>query len=468
MSMTKNGVYEGEVVALGTGGEGIIKAEGTTAFVPFCLEGESVTFRALKIKDGGAVAYGKAERINRPSPSRAEPRCPLFGKCGGCDLQHMDYPAQLAFKRHVVETDIARIGGIKLPVGTVRETVPCERTFRYRNKAAIPIGRDENGRTVLGFYARRSHRIVPLEDCPIQAEWVGGAIEAVKNYVAACGYTGYDGLTRTGELRQIVVREIKGKFIIALVAARRVDVAPLIAELEKRFENFTFLLNINDSAGNVIFSDKWRICRGEGRFEAEERGIVYSAGAETFLQVNDVMREKLYDRIVEEAAIAGATAVDLYSGGGLLTAMLSKACGKAYGVEAVREASLCADELCRRNGLEGRMINVCGRVEDELGALLDGIKGAKTVVCDPPRKGMERSVTEALNACGAERIVLVSCEPATLARDLGILAGEGGAYGIVSVTPFDMFPQTRHVETLVVLSRKNQLMGTNFPDTVDK
>ena len=467
MTMQKNCVYEGDVFALGTDGEGIIKSEGTTAFVPFCLVGENVRFKTLKVK--GNIAYGKIEGILSASPEREEPLCPAFKKCGGCDIQHMNYSAQLAFKRGLVEGALRKLGGI---YAEVNEVIPCKNPFRYRNKLALPIGTDGEGNTVLGFYAPHSHRIVPISDCLIQSEWVTKIIEAVKKYAYMCGLTGFNELSNKGELRHIVVREIKGKFIIALVATRKIDTRILEKELDEYFKNFTLLLNINSSQTNIIFSKEWHICRGEGLFEAEENGIKYSAGANTFLQVNDGVRAELYARVLEEAKAEGAVAIDLYSGGGMLTAMLAKACGLAYGVEVVEEASRCADELRDKNFLRGSMFNICGKVEDRLDEVFAATEGKKRViVCDPPRKGMERSVVKKIAGSGADKIILVSCNPATLARDLGLLTGtltendsgalikfdntQNAAYAIQSVTPFDMFPQTKHVETLVVLSHKN-------------
>ena len=464
MTMQKNCVYGGEVCALGTEGEGIIKSEGTTAFVPFCLVGEKVRFKVLKVK--GNISYGKVEEILSASPDRIEPPCPVFKKCGGCDIQHMNYSAQLAFKRGLVEGALKKLGGI---YAAVNEVVPCENQFRYRNKLALPIG-VQDGKTVLGFYASHSHRIVPVSDCLIQSEWVKKIIECVQKYATVSGFSGYDELSGKGELRHIVVREIKGKFIIALVATRKIDTRCLEKELEKYFENFTLLLNINSSDTNVIFSKEWHICRGEGFFEAEEGGIKYTAGANTFLQVNDSVRTELYARVLAEAKSEGAVAIDLYSGGGMLTAMLAKACGVAFGVEIVEEASRCADELRDKNGLQGAMFNICGKVEDKLDEVFAATEGKKRViVCDPPRKGMERSVVKKIAESSADKIILVSCNPATLARDLGLLTGTliedssgalvkadnpAAAYAIKSITPFDMFPQTKHVETLVLLSHK--------------
>lgn len=465
----KNGIYFGKVSALGTEGEGIIKTEGTTAFVPFCLVGEEVRFKALKVKDGGKITYGRIEEILLASPHRVTPPCPLFVKCGGCDMQHTDYETQLAFKREIVVNALAKIGGV---FAEVSKTVPCEKQYRYRNKLVLPIGTDEKGETVLGFYARRSHRIIPAEDCLIQSGRVKDIISAVKNFSAQSGFEGYSEVEKKGVLRHIVVRELDNKFIIALVATKKIGLQKLADELKKSFENFTLLLNVNCSESNVIFSNEWHICSGEGHFEAEDCGIKYRAGAETFVQVNDEIRAKLYGRVISEAETAGDAAIDLYSGGGMLTAMLAKACGTAYGVEVVEEASRCARRLCAENGLQGKMFNICGKVEDELDGVFEKTQGkSRVIVCDPPRKGMERSVTEKLKECGADKIILISCNPATLARDLGILTGtlaadESGVlrpaapdricsdYAITSVTPFDMFPQTKHVETLVVLSKK--------------
>lgn len=461
--MEKNGTYSGDVSGYGTAGEGIINVEGTTCFVPFCIRGERVSFKTLKIK--GAIAYGKLEKVLAASPDRVSAPCPVFGKCGGCELQHMSYAAQLSFKRESVKAALAKIGNIDAEVD---ETVPCEKPFNYRNKLVLPVGADGAGRTVVGFYAPHSHRIVPADGCLIQSEWAGAVYAAVRKFCAESGLSGYDEERKKGVIRRIVAREIKGRYIFALVATKVIDATKLIRELEKSFDDFTFALNVNAGDGNAVFGKEWHICRGEGVISAEEGGIKYSAGANTFLQVNDDVRAKLYERVLsllDERDVA----IDLYSGGGMLTAMLAKKCGAAYGIEISKEASRCADDLAAKNGLQDKMHNVCGAVENEIARVLAAAgDGKKTVVCDPPRKGMERSVVYALAKSGADRIALISCNPATLARDLGLLTGtlserDGGIfkaespvsdYKIDSVTPFDMFPQTKWCETLVVLSRK--------------
>jgi 23S rRNA (uracil1939-C5)-methyltransferase len=519
--MQKNGEYIGEVSALGSEGEGIIYLDGYVIFVPGCLAGERVSFKVLKVK--GNVAYGKLTEVHTLSGDRTTPVCPVYEKCGGCQLQHMSYSAQLEFKRQSVENCLKKIGGLN---AEVQPAVAGEKQYYYRNKLALPIGRDAAGNNAVGFYAPRSHRIVPISACPLQQEWTTGVISAVYEFMKVSGYCGYDEEKKVGELRQIVGREIKGKYIITIVATKKIKLSSLEKLLEKVLEKFTLLLNINAGDGNVIFGKEWHICRGEGFFVGEDEGIKFKAGANTFLQVNDDVRAKLYAATVAAATDKNAVALDLYSGGGMLTAMLAKNCKAAYGIEIVPEAVACADELKEMNGLSDKMFNICGAVEKNIRAVFERTQGLeRVIVCDPPRKGMERSVVKEILQSGADKVVLISCNPSTLARDLGLLCGSlkedgaqlvknpeynadnnlaynsdnasnpsnscnsdnacnpthtnsnsagsdgvvgacagsgyavgscaaGGFYNIVSITPFDMFPQTKHVETLVVLCRK--------------
>lgn len=467
--MEKNKEYIGEVLSLGSEGEGVIKYGDCTVFVPFCLAGEKVSFKALKVS--GSVAYGKLTEVHTLSPERVAPACPHFEKCGGCQLQHLSYPAQLSFKRELVQNCLKKIGGLDVKVA---ETVPAPKQYGYRNKLALPVGIGDDGKTVTGFFAPRSHRIVPINSCPLQAEWSGALISALTAFMKDNNLTGYDERTHSGDIRHLVAREVEGKFIITVVATSEIDVGGFAAELEKLFGNFTLWLNVNNSTGNVIFGKEWHICRGEGYFYGEDSSVKFKAGANTFLQINDGVRKLLYEAVVAAAGDKNAVAVDLYSGGGMLTAMLALNCMAAYGIEIVPEAVACADELKKLNRLGEKMFNYCGAVEDRLGDVFAKTAGyRRVIVCDPPRKGMERSVVKAVLASGAERVVLISCNPATLARDLGLLCGSliekdklliknpeyteqglKGYYTIESITPFDMFPQTKHVETLVVLRTK--------------
>ena len=466
--MEKNLEYKGEVLSLGSEGEGVIKLDGQTAFVPFCLAGEKVSFKVLKA--GGSVAFGKLTEVHTLSEHRVAPECPYFEKCGGCQLQHADYPTQLDFKRSSVESCLKKLGGLEVQVD---ETVASAKQYGYRNKLALPVGVDAEGQTVVGFYAPRSHRIIPINSCALQSAWSDTLIVALKTFMKENGLHGYDEQKCRGDVRHIVGREVGKKLVITVVAAHDVDLSPFVEILDKSFADYTLWLNINNSKGNAIFGNSWRVVKGGGYYTDESEGIEFKVGANTFLQVNDDIRAKLYSEVLKACSDENAVAIDLYSGGGLLTAMLSKACKAAYGVEIIPEAVACADELKAANGLQERMFNYCGAVEDKIEEVFQKTAGYKRViVCDPPRKGMERSVVNAVLKSKADKLVLISCNPATLARDLGLLCGslkevdgqlvknpeysKDGLrrfYKIISVTPFDMFPQTKHVETLVKLSR---------------
>ena len=471
----KNDIICAVTDAIGSNGEGIIRHEGITFFVPACLPGEKVRFRVLKIK--GNIGYGKVEEILTPAEERVREKCPVFIKCGGCCLQHLDYNAQLLHKSSVVKDALRKIGGLNVDVPIA---VKSDSPYGYRNKLQIPVGVDKDGNTVVGFYAEHSHRIVPVTACAIHPEWAEKLIAIVKRYMAECAVKGYDEENKTGAVRHIVAREIGGKYIITLVTAKKhLPSLPYLAELLSQvFTTFSLYININAEDTNVIFGKEFQLVHGMGFFQAEEQGIVYEAGPMTFLQVNENVRTKLYKDVLNKVVTDGdEVVVDAYSGGGLLTAMIAKKAKRVYGIELEEEASRCADSLKQLNHL-ANMTNICGYVEEKLSAVLEKEQGEKVrLVLDPPRAGIARSVVKALLASGIPQLVLVSCNPATLARDLGILSGrliekdgelvknpayEGlnagetlpGYYELVEIQPYDMFPQTKHVETLVCLARK--------------
>ena len=462
--------------AIGSNGEGIIRHEGFTFFVPACLPGEKVRFKVLKIKD--KIGYGKLEEVLTPAEERVRAKCPVFSRCGGCCLQHLDYPAQLLHKSTVVQDALRKIGGLHIKVPL---TVKSDYPYGYRNKLQMPIGVDKDGNTVIGFYAERSHRIVPITACAIHPDWSETLIETMRRFIDETGVHGYDETQKTGELRHMVAREIGGKFIFTLVSVKRDlrGTSRLIELLKEHFSKFTLYLNVNDKDTNVIFGEEFHLLYGAGFFEAEECGIRYEAGPVTFLQVNENVRTKLYKEALKTVTGEGdEVVIDAYSGGGLLTAMIAKKCKRVYGIELEKEASKCADELKRKNGLDN-MTNICGYVEEKLPSVLETEKGEKVrLILDPPRAGIARSVLYALLESGIPKLTLISCNPATLARDLGVLTGRlienekgeltknpayqalaenetlAGYYEVERVQPYDMFPQTKHVETLVCLARK--------------
>ena len=461
---------------IGSNGEGIIRHEGITFFVPACLPGEKVRFKVLKVK--GNIGYGKVEEILTPAEERVRPKCPVFLRCGGCCLQHLDYSAQLSHKATVVKDALRKIAGLNISVPTA---VKSDLPYAYRNKLQIPVGVDKEGKNVIGFYAEHSHRIVPITACAIHPEWSEKLIAIMKRYMTEWAVKGYDEEKKTGALRHIVAREIGGKYIVTLVTAKRElpNLPYLVGMLSESLRQFSLYLNFNDQDTNVIMGKEFQLVHGTGFFETEEQGICYEAGPMTFLQVNENVRAKLYKDALKTVCTDGdEVVIDAYSGGGLLTAMIAKKAKRVYGIELEPEASRCADSLKAKNGLEN-MTNICGYVEEHLTEVMEKEKGEKVrLILDPPRSGIARSVVKALLASGIEKLTLISCNPATLARDLGILTGKlienadgelvknpayegvadgetlAGYYAVERIQPYDMFPQTKHVETLVILSKK--------------
>lgn len=465
-NMEKNDIICAVAEGLGSNGEGIIRHEGVTFFVPACLPGEKVRFKVLKIKD--KIGYGKIEEILTPAEERARPKCPAFLRCGGCRLQHIEYSAQLKMKGNMVRDCLKKIGGIDFDVP---QAIKSDFEYGYRNKLQLPVGVDKNGEDVIGFYAERSHRIIPIDSCAIHPDWAEKLIAVIKSFMRECRVHGYDETKKTGTLRHIVAREIAGNFIFTLVVADRKiqGLDRLISLLQAKFPSFSLYLNVNAKDTNVIFGEEFRLLYGEPTFESVEQGIRYEAGPVTFLQVNENVRTKLYQAAVKSVTGEGdEVVIDAYSGGGLLTAMLAKKAKRVYGIELEKEAVACADSLKAKNRLKN-MTNICGYVEEHLSEVMQKEKDEKVrLILDPPRAGIARSVVKALCESGIPKLTIISCNPATLARDLGILTGTliekdgelikgdgNGAYEIVSVQPYDMFPQTRHIENLVCLKRRS-------------
>ena len=291
--MLEKNVYITAVTgALGSNGEGIVRHEGVTFFVPACLPGEKVRFRVLKVKDN--IGYGKVEEILTPAEERVRVKCPVFLRCGGCRLQHIDYPAQLEFKTGLVRDCLRKIGGI---VCDVKPAVKSDLQYGYRNKLQLPVGVDKEGNTVIGFYAERSHRIVPTNSCAIHPDWAEKLIGVMKRYCTECAVKGYDEEKKTGLLRHIVAREIGGNFLVTLVCAKLpLPSLPYLLELlGEIFPTFSLYLNLNDKDTNVIFGESFQLVHGAPIYEAEEQGICYEAGPQTFLQVNETCAESFME-----------------------------------------------------------------------------------------------------------------------------------------------------------------------------
>lgn len=470
--LKKNQEYINVVQYLGANGEGVLKQDGFVVFVPFVLVDEKIRYRILKTTS--KCAYGKVLEVLTPAEERVRPKCPVFGKCGGCQLQHLAYTYQLKSKEENVRNCFKKIAGLDVKVSSA---VKCSNEYGYRNKLQLPVAETENG-TVIGFFAENSHRVIPIEDCCINPAWTKGIISAFSDYIKEFDIKGYNETDFSGELREITVKEIKDNLIITAVVIdeniRGIDYLISVIK-EKVKHNFSLYLNIKTDRSNVIYGDKFLLKYGKPSYSGDLRGIKFKIGVQSFMQVNNEICGKLYSAVVDAVdADSETTVIDAYSGAGLMTAMLAKNAAKAIGIEIVEEAVACANQLANNNELTDKITNYCGKCEDILPEIIkeERAKGNKLcLVLDPPRKGLDINVINAIIDSGIEKIVYVSCKPSTLARDIGLITGSlevvgnevkknkspNFRYEITMVKPFDMFPQTKHVETLVVLQGKKSI-----------
>lgn len=469
--MVKNEEKTGLVSAIGFNGEGIIKDEGYVIFVPFSLQGEKIRYRVLKVSSN--IVYGKLLEVLTPAEERVRPKCPVFGKCGGCQLQHLEYSHQLKLKENNIYTCFRKIAGLDVDV---KPTVQGDSCLRYRNKLQLPV-RFNGKETVLGFYAENSHRVVPIDDCIINPIWTADLIKAVKSYILKNDIKGYDETDGSGMLKEVTAKELNGNVIITFVTSCDALRAKedLIDILKNNFPyNFSLFHNVNKSNNNVIYGDKFYLLYGKPEYSGEMLGIKYTMGVRSFMQVNPTVCAKMYYAV--KNAVGNdpeQTIIDAYSGTGLMTAMLAEYGKKVIGIEIIPEAVDIANNLAINNSLADKVTNYLGKCEE---IMPDIIKKERlntnkiVIVLDPPRKGCEQAVIDAVINSQANKIVYISCKPSTLARDVGLICGSlqvvdgkvvksNGAdlrYKIESVRPFDMFSMTKHIETVCLLTKKVQ------------
>lgn len=443
----KNDVIELTVTGQGMDGEGVARADGKAVFIRGALPCEKVRAKVILVKPRFDVAI--LEKVLVPSPARVTPPCPAFGKCGGCDIQHEDYAAQLSFKRGLVADALKKVGGFdSVEVG---EVVPSDKTFRYRNKLSLPVRRGGK----VGLFAKGSHRVVETDDCLLQYENNRLLIAAIKDFMTEEGYDGYDEQDFSGDIRHLVSREVGGRLCVAVVATHSIDIRGFAGRVREFAPDAEVWLNVNARRDNVILGSAWKKVCGSDEPVAVD-GLKTALHPAGFFQVNDGAREKLYAFV--SSLCSGGTAIEAYSGAGLLGAAMAKNADEVFGIEINREAHEAAVRLACDNGIDN-MTSIQGDVSEKLPEVLNTIisrNGSNRdtfIVLDPPRGGVAAEVAELIGRSGAENIVYVSCNPATLARDLKIICGYG--YEILSVTPFDMFPQTANVETVVRLKKRD-------------
>lgn len=436
------------ITALTSEGQGVARVEGYAVFVLGALPGESVRAHVIKVNPSYAVA--KTIEILSASPERVEPLCPVAETCGGCGLWHLSYPAQLNEKRRWVADALQRLGGFAEP--TVRLVLGMKEPVRYRNKGSFPFG-VSGGAAVFGFFAERSHRLVPFSDCPIQEERIVDAARRVAAWANECGVPVYDEASGKGQLRHVVARTTADGACMVTVVTRgplkRTD--ELLAYLDG-FESVWH--NENPAETNVVFGERFTLLSGEPQLVETVGEKRFFVSPQSFLQVNREQTGALYETA---AAFLDPkpeeTIVDAYCGVGTISLFVAEHCARVIGIEQVAPAI----EDAKKNAIENEIANaefLCGNVEDELPKLVREKTKIDAIVLDPPRKGCEEAALQAVAESGAKRVVYVSCNPATLARDCKFLAGKG--FVLTAVQPVDMFPQTCHVECVASMTRGEQ------------
>ena len=440
-----------EIVDLSSEGAGVAKVEGYPIFVKDTLVGEKVEILVLRANKN--YGFGKAINIIEASPDRVEPKCPVASKCGGCSIQHMSYDCQLRYKKNKVYQNLKRIGGFDNI--EVEDTIGMDEPFYYRNKAQYPVGYDKG--VIAGFYAANSHRIIDFDNCYIGSKRNKEILNKVKNFIVENNITAYDETTGRGTVRHILIREghFTGEIMVCLIVnGSKFKYKTQLAEALKDVEGVKSVsVNYNTTKSNVILGNKVETVYGSDFIIDYIGDLKFEISPLSFFQVNPIQTQKLYGKALEYADLNGEEiVVDAYCGIGTISLFLAQKAKMVYGVEIVPQAIEDAKKNAKNNKINNAEFYV-GKSEEIVPELYK-TKGVKpdVMVVDPPRKGCEESLLNLMLQMQPKRIVYVSCDSATLARDLKILCATN-EYEIKKVQPVDMFPHSGHVETVVLLSK---------------
>lgn len=422
--------------------------EGYRIFVSDAIVGEKALVKINHVKRN--VAYGNVIKILIPSEKRVKPQCSLYGKCGGCSLMHLDYSEQLVFKRNKVERNLRKIGNI------FADVLPCvasPKVVGYRNKLSLPVS-GKKGNVKIGMYRRSSHVVVDVDDCLLGGEWSQKLVRIFRVYFNNAGVQPYDEKTFKGEVRHIVARYVDGQLLATIVSNGKFchDVKPLVDALKRNFEKFGLFVNENTYKNNVILGKKFEKLYGNDYIEGEHFGVKFRLRPGSFFQVNDGVKDLIYAKAKQLLDVSQTEVlVDCFSGIGILSNALCSDDYDTFAVEIEPSAVRDADEMAQLNNAS-RLANVLGDVCKELPQIALRNKGKRmSLVVDPPRKGLGADICSTICNSRFDNIVYISCDSATLARDLAFLSDY---YEIKYVQPYDMFPNTDQVETVVCITRR--------------
>lgn len=429
-------------------GETVGSVDGYTVFVPRLIAGEVARVKVNFVKK--TVAYGTVEQVLQPSPHRISPPCAHFGVCGGCALAHMSYREQLRFKQNKVTNNFAKIA--KLSVEAL-PCVPSPLAMGYRNKISLPV-RGVKGNVVIGMFERNSHNVVQTRGCALAGGWSDKLIAIFAEYCNKTGVQPYNEQDFSGDVRHLAARYIDGQLLVTVVSNGlfRHDLQPFADALSEHFDKYGLFVNVNTARNNVILGKTTVHVYGIDKIEGEHLGVKFRLSPDSFFQVNDGVKELIYAKTRELLDVSQTQVlVDCFSGVGVLTDVLASERYDTYAIEIDPCAERDADEMAKLNNVP-RVTNICGDVTVELPKIVAANQGKRfAVVVDPPRKGLNETICKTLIQAAPQNIVYISCDSATLARDVATLAA---AYDVTYLEPYDMFPQTDQVESVARLTRR--------------
>lgn len=448
--LTKNSTAEYTALYY-TDAETVGTIDGTTVFVPQMLVGEKALIRIDFVNVKKNVAYGTVARLIVSSPARQIPPCSHFGKCGGCALMHMNYAEQLCFKQNKVCSNLKKIGGLHC---SVLPTVASSKTLGYRNKLALPI-RGEVGNVQIGMFEKGSHSVVDVQNCLLGGDWSCTLVGLFRKFINENRIVPYNEQNFSGQVRHLVARCVDGQLLVTVVTNGKCDfdLQPFAALLAQNFSRFGLFVNSNYHKNNVILGQKTEHVCGTDCICGENLGVKFRLQPNSFFQVNDEIKDAIYRKVRELLDVSNTEVlIDCFSGVGVLTSVLASEKYATYAVEIVPEAVADARKNAVLNN-SPNVTNVCGDATVELPKIVQKHRGKIcSLVVDPPRKGLNEAICNTILNARVDNIVYISCDSATLARDLKQLSA---GYVIDYVQPWDMFPQTAEVETVVHLTRRN-------------
>ena len=449
LPVKKNEIYDVEITSITHNGLGVGKVDNFPIFIKNALPGESISVKVIVVKKNFAV--GRVIEIYQENEFRVKPKCSIYKDCGGCNLQHLSYSGQLKIKKDLVKEQFKRIG--KLDV-EVNDCIGMENSFRYRNKTQVPFG-TVNNKIVAGFYKENTHEIIDMPGCDIQDEIMDNIISYMKKIAVKYEIIPYNEELNIGNLRHVIVRKgyITNEYMITLVTKDNdiTNYEKIVNELINEFPLVKSIIqNINPLKTNTIMGDKQRVLYGEEYIFDYIGDVKFAISSRSFYQVNPVQTKKLYDIILEYAKLTGQeTIIDAYCGIGTIGLYLSKQAKAIYGVEIVPDAIKDAKLNARLNNFNNAHYEV-GKAEEVIKKWQKENINPDIIIVDPPRKGCDKTFLDTVINMKIPKFIYVSCDPATLARDINTLSAH---YNILEIQPVDMFPQTMHVETVVLMSR---------------